>query len=267
MRAHIDLYLTQVKTALASMFQYRISNLLWLVAMVVEPVVYLVVWSSVARQQGGSVAGYTPGAFAAYYITWTLVRQMNIALTPYAFESRVRKGELSPMLLRPMHPFHFDLAWFMGFKIVTFVLWLPIALVLTLAFRPTLDPTWWQVVAFLFVLVSGFVMRFVLLWVLGLVTFWVTRVSAVFELYFTVELLLSGRLVPLDLLPPWARSLADWLPFQWTFGYPIEVLLGRLSVAQTLWGMLMQAVWFAIGAAMIALLWRPAVRKYSAVGA
>jgi ABC-2 type transport system permease protein len=267
MRAHIDLYLTQVKTALASMFQYRISNLLWLVAMVVEPVVYLVVWSSVARQQGGSVAGYTPGGFAAYYITWTLVRQMNIALTPYAFESRVRKGELSPMLLRPMHPFHFDLAWFMGFKVVTFVLWLPIALVLTLAFRPTLDPTWWQVAAFLVVLVTGFVMRFVLLWVLGLVTFWVTRVSAVFELYFTVELLLSGRLVPLDLLPPWARSLADWLPFQWTFGYPIEVLLGRLSVAQTLWGMLMQAVWFAIGAAMIALLWRPAVRKYSAVGA
>ena len=267
MRTLFDFYLAQIKITVISLFQYRAANLFWLIAMVVEPVVYLVVWSSVAREQGGSVAGYTPGTFAAYYITWTLVRQMNIALTPYAFESRVRKGELSPMLLRPIHPFHFDLAWGWAFKIVTFVLWLPIALVLTLAFRPTLDPTWWQVAAFAVVLVTGFVMRFVLLWVLGLVTFWVTRVSAVFELYFTVELLLSGRLVPLDLLPAWARGLADWLPFQWTFGYPIEVLLGRLTIEQTLWGMLMQLMWCAIGVALIALMWRPAVRKYSAVGA
>ena len=225
------------------------------------------VWSTVARHQGRSVGGYTAGAFAAYYIAWTLVRQMNIALTPYEFEGRVRQGRLSPMLMRPIHPFHFDLSWFIGFKIVTFVLCLPIAAFLVIVFRPAFDPSWWQALAFTVALITGFVMRFVLLWVLGLATFWVTRVSAVFELYFTVELLLSGRLVPLSLLPPWARDLAAWLPFQWTFGYPIEVLLGRLSPAETLRGLAMQGFWFLVGLALIRLLWRPAVRKYSAVGA
>ena len=53
-----------------------------MIGMVVEPVVYLVVWSTIAEQSGGSVGGYTPATFAAYYIVWTLVRNMNIAFTP-----------------------------------------------------------------------------------------------------------------------------------------------------------------------------------------
>ena len=49
-----------------------------MLGMVAEPVIYLVVWTTIADQQGGSVDGLTPGYFAAYYIVWTLVRNMNI---------------------------------------------------------------------------------------------------------------------------------------------------------------------------------------------
>ena len=45
----------------------------------------------------------------------------------------------------------------------------------------------------------------------------------------TFELLFSGRLVPLSLMPDWAQRLADVLPFKWTFGYPIEALIGRTA--------------------------------------
>ncbi|HEY1016116.1 MAG TPA: ABC-2 family transporter protein [Herpetosiphonaceae bacterium] len=267
MRELLDIYATQIKTSLATSFQYRMANLFWLIGMMVEPVIYLVVWSAVATSQGGQVAGYTAGGFAAYYIVWTLVRQMNIALTPYEFEGRVQRGELSPMLMRPVHPFHIDMAGFVGFKIVTLILWVPVAAVLAWVFRPELDPTWWQALAFCVALVTGYVMRFVLLWVLGMATFWTTRVSAVFELYFTLELLLSGRLVPLELMPAWVRRITDLLPFKWTFGFPIEVVLGRLSAREVLTGFAAQAIWFAIGAAVLNLVWRAGVRRYSAVGA
>ena len=78
-----------------------------MIGMVAEPVIYLVVWSTVANQQGGEVGGFTPGEFAAYYIVWTLVRNMNIALTPWAGRSGSAQGELSAMLLRPVHPIHY----------------------------------------------------------------------------------------------------------------------------------------------------------------
>ena len=109
---------------------------MWLIGMLAEPIVYLVVWTTIADQQGGSVQGITTGEFAAYYIVWTLVRNMNIVFTPYGWEWRIREGELSAALLRPLHPIHDDIAGFAGWKVVTIILWLPIAAVLWIAFDP-----------------------------------------------------------------------------------------------------------------------------------
>ncbi len=265
-RAWIDLYLTQMRFAIASQIQYRVSNYFYMIGMVTEPVIYLVVWSTVAVQQGGSVGGFTPGEFAAYYIVWTLVRNMNIALTPYAWEERVRGGELSGMLLRPVHPIHADLAGLAGWKAVVIILWLPIAIFLSLIFRPTFDTGPLQIVVFLVAIWGAYVLRSMFLWLLGLVTFWTTRVGPVFDIFFTAELLLSGRLVPMSLMPDWAQQLSAFLPFQWTFSFPIEALIGKLPPDQLLGGLAMQVLWIAISAALVSVAWRLAVRRFSAVG-
>lgn len=266
MRALLDVYLAAMKMAIQEQFQYRVANYFYMIGMIAEPVVYLVVWSTVAREQGGVVAGYTAGEFAAYYIVWTLVRNMNIVFTPYGWEWRIRNGQLSADLLRPLHPLHFDLAYFGGWKFVVILMWLPIAAVLTLIFRPTVDITWLEVAVFAVAIWGAYLIRSMFLWLLGMISFWTTRVSALFELFFAAELLLSGRLVPMRLLPDWARRLADFLPFQWTFGYPIEALVGQLTTAELLNGLLAQAAWILIGTVLVRLLWGVAVRRYSAVG-
>ena len=188
--------------------------------------VYLVVWTTIAEQQGGSVQGITTGEFAAYYIVWTLVRNMNIVFTPYGWEWRIREGELSASLLRPLHPLHDDLAAFAGWKVVMIVLWLPIAAVLWIVFDPVLDPTLLEVGVFSLAIWGAYLIRTMFMAILGLVTFWTTRVSAIFELAIALELLLSGRLVPLPLMPDWAQDLAAFLPFQWSFYFPIQALVG-----------------------------------------
>jgi viologen exporter family transport system permease protein len=265
-RGWVGLYVTEMRIAIASQIQYRVSNYFYMIGMVTEPVIYLVVWSTVAVQQGGSVGGFTPGEFAAYYIVWTLVRNMNIALTPYAWEERVRGGELSGMLLRPVHPIHADLAGLAGWKAVVILLWLPIAAFLSLIFQPTYDIAPVNVVVFLVAIWGAYVLRSMFLWLLGLVTFWTTRVGPVFDIFFTAELLLSGRLVPMSLMPDWAQQLAGYLPFQWTFSFPIEALIGKLPPDQLLRGLGMQVLWIAISATLVALAWRLAVRRFSAVG-
>ena len=111
-----------------------------MIGMIAEPVVYLVVWSTIARQQGGSVGGYTPGTFAAYYIVWTLVRNMNIVFTPYGWEGGSARASCPRQLLRPIHPLHYDIAFFAGWKVVVIVLWLPIAAVLWLVVRAEARP-------------------------------------------------------------------------------------------------------------------------------
>ncbi len=265
-RGYLDYYLTSMRVAIATQFQYRVANYFYMIGMVAEPVIYLVVWSTIARQQGGEVGGITPGQFAAYYIVWTLVRNMNIIFTPYGWEERIRTGELSGMLLRPMHPIHADLGFFAGWKFVVIVLWLPIAAVLSLLFQPDLQPRLIDVVVFAFAIWGAYLIRSVNYWILGMVTFWTTRVGPIFQLVFTAELLLSGRLVPLSLMPDWAQRLADVLPFKWTFGFPIEALVGHLPESELIGGLAMQALWVAIGAIGVRVVWRFAIRHYGAVG-
>ncbi len=264
-RSMLDFYLTTMRTSISVQFQYRAQNYLYMIGMVAEPVVYLVVWSTIARQQGGSVDGFTPGDFAAYYIVWTLVRNMNIVFTPYGWEFRIREGELSGMLLRPIHPVHFDLAYFAGWKFVVIVLWLPIAVVLSIAFRPSLDVTVAEAATFAVAIWGAYLIRSFNLWLLGMVTFWTTRVSALYDVYFVAELMLSGRLVPLELMPRWTERLAEVLPFKWTFGFPIEALTGRLSGGELLRGLALQVLWITIGVVALRFVWRVAVRRYSAV--
>ena len=73
-----------------------------------------------------------------------------------------------------------------------------------------------------------------------MVTFWTTRVGAIFEAYFAAELLLSGRLVPVSLMPEWVQDIAAFLPFQWSFYLPIESLVGDLSTGELLSRLAMQ---------------------------
>ncbi|WNV87679.1 ABC-2 family transporter protein [Umezawaea sp. Da 62-37] len=266
-RALADFYVQAAKLSAVQQFSYRASNYLFLVGMLAEPVIYLVVWRTIAEAKGGSVGGYTAGSLAAYYILWTLVRNMNLVYAPTGFEWRIASGRMSGRLLLPVHPIHYDLAGFAGAKVVWIALWLPIAALLTWLFQPALDVGPVQVAVFLVAIWGAFTIRSLFLWVLGLVTFWTTRAGALFELYLVFELLLSGRLVPLTLLPGWAQEIADHLPFKWTFGFPIDSLVSPRSTAQLLGGLGMQALWIAVGAGLVAVVWKRAVRRYSGVGA
>jgi len=266
MRWMLSFYLHTMKNSMLVTFQYRLAMWFFVIGMMSEPVIYLVVWSTIANAEGGSVAGYTPGTFAAYYIVWTLIRNINLVYSAPAWENRIRRGELAPMLLRPLHPIHFDLAGEVGGKVVMVLFWLPMAALLALLFHPTFQLTPLGLVVFFFAIWGAYLVRSLTVWLLAMVAFWTTRGSALFELYIAVELVLSGRLVPLALLPAWAQQLETFLPFQWTFAFPINALIGQLSAQQLLTGLGMQALWIALGALAIRLVWRVGVRHFSSVG-
>jgi ABC-2 type transport system permease protein len=255
-----------MRQSVLTQFQYRAANYFYMIGMIAEPVVYLVVWSTIARAHGGSIDGLTPGAFAAYYIVWTLVRNMNIVLTPFAWEERIKDGMLSGQLMKPVHPIHEDLAGFAGWKLIVLLLWIPIAAVLVLLFRPSLSPTPLQCVVFFFAIWGAYLIRAIMQWSLGLITFWTTRVSAIFQTYYLSEMLLSGRVFPLVLLPKWFQTLTWYFPFRWTFSFPIVALTGPIKNRDLFIGLGMQVGWILVSVGLLLLVWPRAVRRFSSVG-
>ena len=259
-------YLAQARQGLLHDLQYRTAAAFSLFGFLLEPVIYLAVWRSVAIARGGAVAGYSLDQLTAYYVVWSLVRAMNLALTPYTWEWRIQSGRLNDLLSRPIHPFHHDFAFFAGQKIVWITLWLPFAVVLWFTFRPSIEVTPLRVGAFAVAIWLAFTIRHMFQFLEGAVNFWTTRTSALFQLMVGVELLLSGRLVPLALMPGWVERLAGWLHFKWTFQYPIEALIGKLDDGAILTGLVTQLLWIGVFAVAIRLVWGRAIRRYTAVG-
>ena len=138
-RSMVALYVATMRMAVQEQFQYRTANYFYMLGMIAEPIIYLVVWTTIAEQQGGSVNGLSAGYFAAYYSVWTLVRNMNIVFGAPYWEQRIREGDLNRDLLRPILPLHFDIAYFAGWKVVVIVLWIPLAFALSLLFDPELS--------------------------------------------------------------------------------------------------------------------------------
>src|SRR5512137_1284916 len=201
MRGLIELYVQQFRTTLAMMFQYRASLLIWMIGHVLEPLVYLIVWSVVANSGGGSVGDYTKTQFAAYFIVLMLVNHATYTWIMYEFEYRIRHGSLSFALLKPVHPIHSDIADNVSSKMVTLPFMLAIGAVLAVIFHPALSPEPWAIWLFIPALLLAFLVRFLLEWTLAQAAFWTTRVNAINQAYFVLILFLSGQIAPLTLFP------------------------------------------------------------------
>lgn len=265
MRNLLPVYVIEARMSMQRQAQYRGAAFISVLGFLVEPIVYLIVWRTVA-ETAGEINGYGVDQFTSYYIVWTLVRVFNLALAPGAWDWWVRSGRISNDLLHPVSPYHRNLAGMAGAKVVWIALWVPVAIFLVLLFRPELSPSPLQAITFFVAAWAGYAVRFNVLWMLGLVSFWTTRAQALVQVVIAMELLLSGRLVPMAVMPLWVQRVSAWLPFKWTFQFPIEVLIGQTSTNGIWQGLAIQALWIGLTAGVIVLIWRRAIRKFTAVG-
>ncbi len=267
MKALLEIYRAQFKNAIVTQLQYRAALVIWLIGAVLDPIVYLTVWSTAARSSGGDAGGFTPADFAAYFIARQLVNHLTFTWIMWEFEWRIRQGVFSALLLRPTHPIHKDIADNVTYKALALTVLLPTIAVEILVFRPAWRLAPWAVAACALALVLAFFLRFFLEWTLALSAFWTTRVTAINQMYYLILLCLSGMAVPLALLPGPLRTLASVLPFRWKVAFPVELLVGRLTPREALLGFAAQAGWLALALGVLTVGWREGMRRYSAVGA
>ena len=123
-----------------------------------------------------------------------------------------------------------------------------------------------DIIAFLPALLLAMALRFIVEWTLALAAFWLTKVSAINNLFDVLFLFLGGQFAPLDVMPGWIQTLALLSPFPWSIAFPVEVALGQRSGADILIGYGAQLGWIAVAGAVLALVWKRAVSTYSAVG-
>lgn len=247
--------------------QYRAAIVLWLVIGVAQPLVTLAIWWALAGE-GGAVGGYTRPDLARYFFAVMLVSQMTLAWDIWYIDRWIREGELNFRLTRPIDPIHEAIADNIAYKLQTVSLvglvWVVVAAVWP-AVRLPLTPG--RVAAALLAIALAAAIRFLTSYVTGLLAFWTTRATAIFELQMGIALFLEGRIAPLSLLPPAVTSVAGVLWFPYMLAFPVEVLTGAVPLgAAYVRGLGWQLLWTAVWLAVYRLVWTRGVRRYAAFG-
>ncbi len=251
----------------AEQWQYRANLIMFLAYWMVMPIVYLAVWTTIAREQG-SVSGLTANDFAAYYLTLLPVDIITSSIVIHVLAYKIQEGSISNELMQPVHPILTNtLTNNVAFKALNLIVFVPLWFVLVLLFQPHFTYTWQSALLALPALAIGFLARFLLDSCVTLVAFWTTRVWSIQQFNDAVGMLLNGAFVPLALMPAWVQVIAQALPYQLGASFPTLLLLNKLTPEQIALNYALGIFWVLALLGLFQFMWKRAIKQYSAVGA
>lgn len=257
---------TMLRVGLAETIAYRAEMVVWILTTTM-PLVMLGLWTSVAREAPFAAFGHRD--FVAYYLAALIVRNLTSNWVGWQIAEEIRTGTLSMRLLRPVHPLSGFFATQAAGVPLRLVVALPIIIALALSDGAAVvvtDPA--HLALFAASLVGAWWLTFVTFVIIGALSFYLDKSQAIAELYFGMFMVMSGYLIPLELMPGWCRTAAAWLPFRYMMGGPVELLVGRhVEVGHAAALVAAQLGWAAAMSAIAAVVWHRGLRRYEAFGA
>lgn len=258
-------YPTLLRVGFAEALAYRAELFVWLLTTTM-PLVSLVLWTSVAAE-AGPLGRFGEREFSAYFLTTLVVRQLTGSWLVWEMNEDIKSGALSQRLLKPVHPLVVYSARAAASLPLRALLCVPIVALLALgASGELLEKGALPLAGFLLSLASAWLINFFTMALIGTLAFYVESSTAVFSVYLSLFTLLSGYLVPLELLPPWAEALAHVLPFRYAVGFPVELVLGFLEPSRALFELGVSFLYAAALGLASVFAWGAGARRFSAYG-
>ena len=255
------------RVGIAETVAYRAEFLVWMLTTTI-PLIMLGLWTSVAAE--GPFQNYSSADFVAYFLAVLIVRQLTSNWVAWQMFEDIRLGPMSMRLLRPVHPFWayvISQAAALPFRSVIAV---PVALLLlTSSGVHSLTTNPLQLVLIVPSILLAWVISFGINFGIGAVGFWVTQAMVLGSVFFTLYTLLSGYMMPLDIISskyPTVTAIAWATPFPSMLAVPVRLLTRNLGTIEVLRLLAMQTAW-AAGCTLGALaVWRRGLRHFEAVG-
>jgi ABC-2 type transport system permease protein len=243
---------------------YRAEFFVWMLTTTL-PLIMLGLWSSVASE--GPFAHYGQNDFVAYYLATLIIRNLTGSWVVWQINEEIRMGQLNMRLLKPVHPFVGYATTHLAAIPLRTLLAVPISAILLISSAGDLlisDVP--RLCVFACSLVGAWLLTFFTLVFVGSLGLFVERSMAILDVYLGIFSLLSGYLVPLDLLPDWVQSLASTLPFKYMLAFQTELLTGRYELSRALTDLAVQWGYAALMITLALALWRRGIRRYEAFG-
>jgi ABC-2 type transport system permease protein len=266
----VKIFLAIVRLNLKIMIQYRTTFMLSIVG---EPILFLIntiFFSALyAYNDKSTVVGYSLSQMIWYFASISIVWQCIWNATDNNVSQKILTGDLAVDLLKPVSTFKFELARALAGRILALVLEsLPVLLLFSLLSFPRFV-TASSVLRFLIIMPLSFFLFFLLNYNIGLTAFYITNNQSLQRLRQVLITLTAGGLIPLAFFPEWLRRIAELLPFQYLFHWPIQFFLNgdpSLGWAAFVRVVLMESLWIGFFLVVSRFFWKRAAHKYCTAG-
>lgn len=228
-------------------------------------------WRAIFVETGDPViGGFTFRGMMLYYVLVALVGKFIFVPISFSglFSEEIYTGSLNRFLVYPARYFTYKYAQAIGsvFPVVIQFALGVILLLLIVDLPPEVSITPQSVLMAVVSLWFANLLGFLIFAPFELLAFWADNVWSLSVMMRMVLIVLGGTMFPLTLFPEWAQEASRWLPFAYTFYYPVNTLMGRVGLAEWLIGIGVAVAWCVIMGAVIRAFWRRGMLRYTGVG-
>lgn len=212
--------------------------------------------------------GYTRAEMLTYVLALNILRSFVFTGRGWQLVGEISTGKISSYLIRPLSYQGYALSLDLAQKTVhvaasVFEVGLLVLLVRGGLFLPR-DPATWLLFTVAVVLSS--LLFFFLEFMVSSLAFWTSESGGplfCFELFLQFA---AGAFFPLDVLPAGLRGALELTPFPYMVYFPVRVFLEKVSPAEAVRLIGMEALWLAAVYAAATAVFARGVRSYSAEG-
>ena len=228
----------------------------------------ILLWLSIFRTatHPESIGGFARESYLAYAVWAPFLGRITIS---WMYESmmveEVASGSINTILSRPLSFFEYYLSQLIGYKLITTVFSLTIPILFSLYFDLPIFYNRLPIV--LILIVYYLVLVHMMSFIVSTLGFYLTRVRSFTLLKNLTLLLLSGELVPIDLMPKFLEKVFLILPFSSGVYVPLAYLSGRADFTLVKTGFFNVTWAIALMGIVCMLLWKKGVREYTGTGA
>lgn len=256
------------KLGIVTNLEYRFN---FVIDTFIQPIlsvgIELLMWIAIFKSaNSNTVGGFTENYYLAYAIWAPFIGRITIS---WMYESmmveEVVSGSINTILTRPLSFYEYYLSQLMGYKIITTCMSLMIPVSFSLIYQL---PVHYERLP-LVLLIVGFYLLFIhtLSFIISTFGFYLTRVRSLTLLKNISLTLLSGEIVPVDLMPDFLQKLFLNLPFSNGVYVPLAYLTGRKDISLVQSGFINLTIGLLVAAVLAYCLWKRGVREYTGTGA
>ena len=264
LRHTLRAYPTLLRIGFAEMVAYRAEFLVWILTTNM-PLVMMALWNAVAAE--GPVGRFNQRDLNTYYLAVLVVRILTSSWLVWELTMDIRQGKMASRLLRPLHPLLAYSAQHLAAVPMRALVVSPLVVILLVMMGGRLpEYELWRVAVLLASLAGAWLLLFLTMVSIGSLAMFVESALSIFELWLGIHFVLSGYLVPVELLPPVVVEAGRSLPFFYMLGFPVETAVGMLDKQAALAALGVQWAYVAGMLVLAMTIWKLGMRRFVAFG-